>query len=196
MMIRLGVAAAMVACSIGMCPAASQAGSDDSADIGLLIDARLQLREGKVDLAQQSTQEFLRKHPASAQAHFLLGFIYFRKAQAKAEVGSTQEQAKASLAEYTEGAKYQNPSSLDLKIVALDYVLLEGFEDADRWLTRSLEWNPTDPEAWYYLGRIKYSEKKLPEAVGAFQHCLKLDPLYTKAEQGRKQALAAEAAGH
>jgi tetratricopeptide (TPR) repeat protein len=186
----------ILASCIGLSGAAPQAPSDESADIDLLINARMQLRDGKVDLAQESTQDFLRKHPASAQAHFLLGFILFRKAQAKAAVGLTQEQAKASLAEYTEGAKYRNPSSLDLKIVALDYVLLESFEDADKWLSRSLAWNPKDPEAWYYMGRIKYSENKLPEAAQAFEQCLRLDPQYTKAEAGRKQAVAAESAAH
>lgn len=193
MTIRLVFAAAIFISCLGAAP---QAPSDESVDIDLLVNARMQLRDGKLDVAEQSTHDFLEKHSASAQGHFLMGFIFFKKAQAKAAVDLTQEQAKASLAQYTEGARYRQPSSLDLKIVALDYVLLESFEDADKWLSQSLAWNPKDAEAWYYLGRIKSSEKKLPQAVQAFDQCLKLDPLYTKAEEAKKKALADEAAAH
>ncbi|HEV2400821.1 MAG TPA: tetratricopeptide repeat protein [Candidatus Sulfotelmatobacter sp.] len=90
--------------------------------------------------------------------------------------------AKASLAEFTAGARYRRPSAFDLKIVALDYVLLGDYVDADKWLTRSLQWNPKDPEGWYYLGRAKYNENRFAEAVTAFQQCLKLDRKNAKAE--------------
>jgi tetratricopeptide (TPR) repeat protein len=90
--------------------------------------------------------------------------------------------AKESLAEFTAGAKFRTPSAFDLKIVALDYVLLGSYSDADKWLTRSLEWNPKDSEGWYYLGRAKYNENRFTEAVEAFQKCLALDPKNVKAE--------------
>ena len=179
------VAFVLLAAASGL---AAQTSTDDSADINLLINARLQIRDGKIDQADETTREFLTKHPESGQAHFLLGFILFKEAQQHAAVDSTQEKARLSLAEYTEGAKYQKPSSLDLKIVALDYVLLGDMADADTWLTRSLSWNPKDAEAWYDLGRIKESEKNFPEAEQAFEQSVKLDPLNTKAEEARKRA--------
>ena len=90
--------------------------------------------------------------------------------------------AKASLAEFTAGAKFHDPSAADLKIVALDYVLLVDYPDADKWLTKMLEWAPNDSEGWYYLGRTKYNENRFAEAISAFQKCLKLDPKNVKAE--------------
>src|SRR4029077_10511716 len=84
--------------------------------------------------------------------------------------------------EFTAGAKHRTPSAADLKIVALDYVLLGNFSGADKWLTKMLEWTPNDSEGWYYLGRIKYNENRFEEAVRAFQQSLKLDPKNVKTQ--------------
>jgi tetratricopeptide (TPR) repeat protein len=54
--------------------------------------------------------------------------------------------------------------------------------DADHWLTRSLQWDPRDAQAWFYLGRTKYSESQFPEAIEAFAQCLKLEPRNIQAE--------------
>jgi tetratricopeptide (TPR) repeat protein len=164
-----------------------------------LAQARLLVGRGRLDDAEHLVWPYLQRHPHSAAAHFLLGYILFRQIQAKAlldarspgavyqtpdesEVKFRDTNAKASLVEYTEGAKYQRPSAFDLKIVALDYVLLGDYLDADKWLTRSLQWNPKDSESWYYLGRAKYNENRFAEAVAAFKHCLKLDEKNAKAE--------------
>jgi len=127
--------------------------------------------KGSLDAAEQVIRQHLSAHPTSSEGHFLLGLILFKK-----------NNPKESLSEFTEGAKHNGPSAFDLKIVALNYVLLGAYGDADRWLTRSLERNPQDAQAWYYLGRTKYSENRFEEAIGAFQQCLKLDPANVKAE--------------
>jgi tetratricopeptide (TPR) repeat protein len=162
----------------------SLAQNPDTADLPLLLDARIALHNGMVEQADDDVRQYLGKHPNSADAHYMLGFILFREIQGRAtsDVSSRADQAKASLAEYTEGAKYRTPSYLDLKIVALDYVLLEDYADADKWLSHSLEWNPQDAESWYDLGRIKYYEASFSEALNAFDHCLKLDSGNVKAE--------------
>lgn len=59
---------------------------------------------------------------------------------------------------------------------------MQDYTDADKWLTKSLEWNPRDAEGWYYLGRTKYNENRFEEAINAFEQCLKLDPGNVKAE--------------
>lgn len=185
-MMRSLIAAILMGCALVSCVAA-QSMAEDAKDIDLLIDARMQIRGGQIDQAEQSTRNFLEKHPSSGQAHFLLGFILFKEGQARAAVGTTQDKARASLAEYTQGAQFQRPSSLDLKVVALDYVLLADYPDADKWLTQSLSWNPKDAEAWYYLGRIRESEGDSRTAAQAFDQCLKLDPLETRAKQEREK---------
>lgn len=166
---------------------------------GQLVDARAFLAEGKVEAAEANVRGYLTKHQNSGDAHFLLGLILFRKIQSQAteqlsfpdsrssarhaaSAQSRVEYARASLAEYTEGAKYERPSASDLKIVALDYVLLGSYADASKWLTRSLEENPKDAEAWYYLGRSKYNENRFEEAILAFERCLELEPRSVKAQ--------------
>lgn len=165
----------------------------------LLEQARTFLRQGRLEEADHAVRQDLAARPDSADAHFLLGFILFREIQSGAslEHGSggarynaldptltnlASQSAKASLAEYTAGAHYRNPGAADLKIVALDYVILGDFVDADKWLTRSLQWNPQDADGWYYLGRTKYSENRFEEAIHAFQRCLNVEPRNVKAQ--------------
>ena len=167
----------------------------------VLSQARSLLQQGRVGDADRTVRQFLDKHLDSADGHFLLGHILFREVQASAgakepapeesyeeqnasgpDVSLREATAKASLAEYTEGAKYRAPSAFDLKIVALDYVLLGDYVDADKWLTRSLQGNPKDSEGWYLLGRTKYNENRFEEAIHAFHQCLELDAKSVKAE--------------
>jgi len=136
-----------------------------------LAEARTLADLGKWSEAEQVIRRYLETRNNSADAHYLLGFILFKK-----------EDPKASLAEYTEGAKYRRPSATDLEVVARDYVLLKDYPDADKWFTKAVEWNPKDSLGWYYLGRTKYNENRFAEAIAAFQQCLKLNPKDVKAE--------------
>src|SRR5580692_2816269 len=136
-----------------------------------LAEARALLDLGKLDDAEQVTRRYLEIHKSSAEGHYLLGYILFKK-----------QDAKSSLAEYTEGAKYRKPGPADLEAVGGDYVLLKDYPDADKWFTKAVEWNPKDALGWYYLGRTKYNENRFEEAIGAFAQCLKLDPRNVKAE--------------
>lgn len=150
------------------------------------------------DPAQAETvvRQFLQSHGNSAEGHFVLGYILFREIQVQAGPKSVMRyndvdasiaqfrdgHARASLGEFTEGAKYAKPSEFDLKIVAFDYILLDDSADADKWLTRAVQWSPGDADAWYNLGRTKYTENRFEEAIRAFQECLKLEPKNEKAE--------------
>ena len=182
--------------------AANTTQSSEQTD-ALLTDAKSLFRQCKFAEADHVVRQYLEAHPNSADGHFLLGHVLFREIQAEAildrqlalqaqsgalgtpEPGlpkDREEKAKASLEEFTAGAKYHNPSAADLKIVAFDYIVLGDYPDADKWLTKMLEWAPNDSDAWYNLGRTKYNENRFAEAVSAFQQCLKLDPKNVKAE--------------
>jgi len=202
--------------SSGQSLGSSSTATSGSAD-ALLAEAHAVLEKGNINEADRLVRQYLQTHPDSADGHFLLGHILFREIQSEARlerhlegvqvlgadaspVKRGEENAKASLAEFTAGAKLHDPSAADLKVVAFDYVLLGDYVDADKWLTRMLGWTPNDAEGWYYLGRTKYNENRFEEAVAAFQRCLKLDPRNLKAEDnlglsyaglGRKEAAAA-----
>jgi tetratricopeptide (TPR) repeat protein len=160
-----------------------------------LQQAWLLVQSGQATQAEKIVRQFLQQHADSAQGHFMLGYILFREIQTSARADGAMRysldaslaqfrdaHARASLAEYTEGAKYAKPSAFDLKIVAFDYILLDDSADADKWLTRAVEWAPTDWDAWYNLGRTKYTENRFQEAIHAFEQCLALDPKNVKAE--------------
>jgi tetratricopeptide (TPR) repeat protein len=163
-----------------------------------LSQARSLVQQGKLTEAERAVQQYLTTHANSADGHYLLGSIYFQEVheqaspqgQAELEYSNPgvvdskvkQAKAKASLAEYTEGAKYRVPSAFELNVVAFDYILLGDYADADKWLTRALQSTPEDTEGWYYLGRTKYNENRFEEAIKAFQRCLKTDPASLRAQ--------------
>ena len=68
-----------------------------------------------------------------------------------------------------------------MEAVAGDYVLLHDYLDADKWFTKSAEWNPNNFQVLYYLARTKYKENRFDEAAAVFTQCLKLDPKSVKA---------------
>jgi len=158
------------------------------------------MEKGQLDEAEAVLRQDLKTVPDSGAAHFLLGYILYKEIQAQAKrtdpnptaiystptkslVELSEKKAKESLAEFTAGARHRTPSAFDLKIVAMDYILLGDSVDADKWLTRSLEWNPTDSDGWYQLGRTKYNENRFAEAIVAFKKCLAIDATNVKAEE-------------
>jgi tetratricopeptide (TPR) repeat protein len=150
-------------------PAASVPHSD--AAEALLTQARTALQAGSLASAEAMVRKYLSQQDASADGHYLLGYILSREVK-----------AKESLAEYTRAAQLRPPTANDLKMVAVDYVLLGDFVDADRWLTKALSLDPSDADGWYYLGRTKYNENRFSEAIDAFHRCLNLDSHNVKAE--------------
>jgi len=135
-----------------------------------LADAQVLLDQGKLSQAESAVRGYLEGHTDSADAHYLLGYILFK-----------EQNPKASLEQYTEGARYREPSALDLEVIGCDYFLMEDYGTADQWLTKAIDRNPGDAVAQYFLGRAKYNLKRFDEAVRAFTECLKLDPQNVKA---------------
>ncbi|MBE7158999.1 MAG: tetratricopeptide repeat protein, partial [Rhodospirillales bacterium] len=93
-----------------------------------------------------------------------------------------ENKPKDSLAAYTQAASHQTPSARDFHNIGLDYVLLNDYTDADKWVTESLRLDPRDGEVWYALGRIKYTENRFTEAIASFRKTLELRPHLVKAE--------------
>lgn len=121
--------------------------------------------------AQKHLSAYLSDHADSADAHFLLGYVLYR-----------EDKPQDSLAEYTRGAHLRKPDANALAVVAMDYVLLRDYPDADKWLTQATAWSPDNALYWYYLGRTKYSENRFQEAVDSFTRVLTLHPQDVRAE--------------
>lgn len=136
-----------------------------------VAEARSLLDAGKVQRAEAVLRNHLAANPSAADAHFLLGYALFR-----------DQRAKESLVEFTTGAKFRRPRADELKIVAADYVLLGDYSDADKWFSQVVSETPEDADAWYLLGRTKYSESEFAKAISSFEQALALHPKYVEAE--------------
>lgn len=162
--------ARIIQCAIGLSFFVALAGyCQPSSDP--LAEERALLAEGKLAASDAALHSYLKDHPTSAEAHFLLGYVLFR-----------EQKPADSLAEFTAGARSRRPSADELKAVASDYVLLRDFADADKWFTEVIVEKPDDADAWYLLGRTKYNENSFAEAVSSFQRCLTLRPKNIEAE--------------
>lgn len=109
--------------------------------------------------------------PSSSDALYLLGFVLNR-----------QNRPVESLKVYTQAAAITPPTGDDLKIVGLDYVLLDDYTDAIHWLEKAVERDAANVDAWYYLGRAYYTTGRRELASKAFLTVLGLDARNVKAK--------------
>jgi tetratricopeptide (TPR) repeat protein len=137
----------------------------------LLYEAKAFIHLQDFSRAEQALRTYLRIHRDSSDALYLLGFVLHR-----------QNQPVASLETYTRAAAITAPTGDDLKVVGLNYVLLADYTDAIKWLKKSVELDPKNKEAWYYLGRAYYTKAQLPDARAAFLKVLEIHPHDVKAQ--------------
>ena len=147
----------------------------------LLYRGKALINGQKFGEAAASLESYLATHPGSDDALYLLGYVRFR-----------QDQPKESLALFTQAAKRKPPAADDLKIAALDYVLLNDYDSAARYLERSLQMNPDDAEARYHLGRVRYQQNQFDTAIAAFEEVLRRNPSDVKAENNLGLCLEAK----
>ena len=136
----------------------------------LLYRAKSLVNLSDFSAAAASLDSYVAAHP-SDDALYLLGYVQFR-----------QHHPKQSLKAFARASKLKAPQSSDLKIAALDYVLLNDYESAARYLEQSLKMNPQDAEARYHLGRVRYEQNQFDPAISAFEEVLRQEPGNAKAE--------------
>jgi tetratricopeptide (TPR) repeat protein len=137
----------------------------------LLYSAKASIHLQKFADAENSLRRYLERNPESANSYYLLGYVLHR-----------ENRPAESLAIYTKAAKITPPAGDDLKIVALDYELLNDNPEAIRWLERSVAMDPGNKDAWYYLGRAYYTASRIPDARTALEQVLRLEPRDARAE--------------
>lgn len=136
-----------------------------------LTEVKVLLDAGRFQEAEGALRSYLVDNDLSATAHETLAYVLLR-----------ENRPADSLKEYTRAATMESPSASMLEHVGQDYVLLGDWDDADKWTLRAVQTNPSDADAWYSLGRIRYSEQRFRDAVSCFQQVLKFSPKSVKAE--------------
>ncbi|HTV15356.1 MAG TPA: tetratricopeptide repeat protein [Acidobacteriaceae bacterium] len=137
----------------------------------LLMEAKSLANADRFAESDRALRAYLDRHPGSSDAFFMLGFVLNR-----------ENRAADSLKVYTQAARLATPKSDDLKVVALDYVLLDDYPDAIHWMEKAVVFDPQNEEAWYGLGRCYYSQSRFADAERAFRQALALNALDVKAE--------------
>lgn len=89
-----------------------------------------------------------------------------------------------SLATYTQAATLRTPSPVELNSVALDYVLLNDYDDAIHWLELANGMDPANTGVLYSLGRCYYSKGRYLDAEQMYKRVLAINPKHVKAEEG------------
>jgi tetratricopeptide (TPR) repeat protein len=120
--------------------------------------------------AADALAAYILSHSQSDDAKYLLAYVFFR-----------EDKPKDSLELFTAAAKLKTPTADNLKIIAFDYVLLHDYIDASHYLEIVLEMEPSDLEARYYLGRVRYQQNRFDEGIAAFREVLEHDPSNVKA---------------
>lgn len=168
--LSLALAGATI-CSGQVSPSEPPRFSPQSADDAALSQVRGLMQSGHFHEAEILLRQQLQSRPGSAGAHAALGYCLLRQ----------NEPAKA-LEEYTRAAAIRTPDAAELIQVGQAYVLLGDDADADRWTLRAVRMSPNDPDPWYSLGRIRYTEQRFADAAQCFRHVLALSPKNAKAE--------------
>ncbi len=129
------------------------------------------ISEARFAEAETALLAYMQRHPRSAEAMYDLGKVFYY-----------ENRPKDSLASYTAAAAFSPPAAKDLRVVALDYVLLGDYGDAVRWLDRALESDPADAELWYELGRTRMMQLDFSAAETALRQSLVVSPHLVKAK--------------
>jgi Tfp pilus assembly protein PilF len=166
--------------------AASLFASVESASPGttdaLVYEAKSLVHLENFAAGENALRKYLTLHPDSDEAMYFLGFILHR-----------ENKPSESLEVYTKAAARKPPTGDDLKIVALDYVLLNDYADAIKWLEKAVQLDATNKDAWYYLGRAYYTKGLLEPARKAFETVLALDSRDAKTENNLGLILESQA---
>lgn len=137
----------------------------------LLFEGKALANLGDFAAAEKPLRLMVVKHPTSVDGLAFLGYVLNR-----------ENKPGESLQHYGLAAKLAPPAADDLKIVALDYVLLNDVRSATRWLEKAVELDPMNAECRYFLGRTYFEVGRFREAKPEFLKALELQPQYAKAE--------------
>jgi tetratricopeptide (TPR) repeat protein len=127
---------------------------------------------GDLEAIESGLRQDFELHPDSAAILYKLGLVLRQ-----------ENKPKESLETYTRAAQLQKPNAEQLRSVALDYVLLDDFDDAIHWLEIAVSFEPQNIDVLYSLGRCFYSKSRYSEAEQMFARVLAIKPDHLKAEE-------------
>ncbi len=145
-----------------------------------LRHARELAAEKQLAAADAEVRAYLETDERSAPARYFLARLLL-----------AENKPHDALDEFNHAARIEPPSSGDLLDVARTYVLLDDYPAAQKWLESAVARNPGIEEAWYSLGRVRYTNQQFQRALDAFDRALALEPGDVRAINNKGLALDA-----
>jgi Flp pilus assembly protein TadD len=145
--------------------------SDSSPSPDTLEQARRLIQTDRGPEAEALLRNALHGNPRSPDLNFELAYCLLR-----------ENKATDALRQYTFAASLRTPTADELVNVGQAYVLLNDLTDADRWTLRAIRTEPSNAEAWYSLGRIRYTNQRFDDALSCFQRALSFSPRNARIE--------------
>jgi tetratricopeptide (TPR) repeat protein len=136
----------------------------------LLMQAKCLVNLGDFAAAEPMVHAYLEQDKRSYQALYLLGYVL-----------ESENKPRESLEVFTRAAAISAPRSEDLRLVALDYVLLDDYNIAIHWLSRAVAGDSSNAEAWYDLGRAHMHLGNFAEAERDFDRVIAIEPQEARA---------------
>ncbi len=131
--------------------------------------AQCYLNESRWEEADAVLGVLLSRSPPYHPALFLRAYLLLRTGQF--------EKSLELISQYLQKTPDQGEAR---KIRSLDYFMLGRHREAELEMKRAAELNPSDPETFYYLGRLYFNRKDILAAVEALKKALHLDPSNVK----------------
>lgn len=129
-----------------------------------------QIERGHYQAAIPDLKQYLGAHPASARAHYDLGYADFR----------THDIAGA-VRELSKSLELDGSNAQAHKILGLVCTFVGRYDLAEVEMQRAAALEPASAEIHYWLGRIYYTREVYPLAVKQFQDAVRLDGSDAKA---------------
>ena len=136
----------------------------------LALEGNDVLVKGNVSVARQKFEEALKYNPKNSPAYFGL-----------AEVFSELDKDPEAILNYEKALAADKDLTEIYVPLGILYYQQGEIAKAENLLVRALEISPNDAQTQYFLGLIRYSQNKNPEALTAFNKAKTLDPTYAEA---------------
>lgn len=149
-------------------PPGVNSGHDDTAQI---MDFEKLAREGPDTTALESRLEsYLRQHPSSPRAHYLLGYVQYR-----------QRRIEESIRALSQSVELDGRDAESRALLGWVLAMANRCDLAQNELERAVELRPAWDEAHYRLGRVFLIEEDFVRARPAFERAIELSPDYREA---------------
>jgi tetratricopeptide (TPR) repeat protein len=119
-------------------------------------------RQARYDEAIRHFQNAASIRPQNGIAHLYLATAYAEQYIPGVETPENLEFGKAAISEYQKVLEINPKSSDSLKGTALLYLQMKQFVDAKTFLRRAINADPGDPETYYSMGVIDWTQSYTP----------------------------------